>query len=236
MRLLRCAWRTLRNRAPRRVRRPHRGISIATSRPTAGNRIDGFTHPAGRGLQLMRLSRCAWRTLRNRAPRRVRRAHRGIPVGPSRPTTGNRIDGFTHPTGRGLQLMRLLRCAWRTLRNRAPRRVRRGHRGISIAPLRPTAGNRIDGFTHPTGRGLQLMRLLRCAWRTLRNRAPRRVRRAHRGMSEQLQRFLVQRRELFAQHQHLVAPVTLAAEPGKAHGERRVVPAPRQPGAVVHQP
>ena len=53
--------------------------------------------------------------------------------------------------------------------------------------------------------------------------------------SKQLQWLLVQRRHLFAQGQNVVAPVTFGAEPGEAVRKCRVIPAARQPGAVVHQ-
>jgi carbonic anhydrase/acetyltransferase-like protein (isoleucine patch superfamily) len=50
---------------------------------------------------------------------------------------------------------------------------------------------------------------------------------------EQAQRRLLQARELLAQFEDMVRPVARAGEPGKGHGEGRVVPAPRQPGRVA---
>src|SRR5690606_1535818 len=54
-------------------------------------------------------------------------------------------------------------------------------------------------------------------------------------VSEQPQRWFIQCGALLAQGQDLFGPVTLAGEPGEMPGERRVIPAPGQPGAVVHQ-
>src|SRR5690606_9557830 len=53
--------------------------------------------------------------------------------------------------------------------------------------------------------------------------------------SEQSQGQLIRRRALFAQGQDVFGPVALAGEPGEVHGERRVVPAPGEPGTVVDQ-
>src|SRR5690606_40688055 len=47
---------------------------------------------------------------------------------------------------------------------------------------------------------------------------------------------LVESGKLLAQFQHVARPVARRVEPRKAAGKGRVVPAPREPGAVVHQP
>ena len=53
--------------------------------------------------------------------------------------------------------------------------------------------------------------------------------------SEQLQRFFVERRQLLTQRQPLITPIPFRTKPRKAVRKRRVIPAPRQPGAVMHQ-
>src|SRR5690606_27328303 len=50
-------------------------------------------------------------------------------------------------------------------------------------------------------------------------------------ISEQPQGRLVQRGALLAQGEDLLSPVALTGKPGEMHGEGRVIPAPRQPGA-----
>ena len=54
-------------------------------------------------------------------------------------------------------------------------------------------------------------------------------------MSSGVKRLFAHGFDLLVQHVHLAAPVVAAAKPGEIDGEHRVLPAPREPCAVVDE-
>ena len=53
---------------------------------------------------------------------------------------------------------------------------------------------------------------------------------------QETQWLLFKQGELLPKRQNLVGPISLFAKPGEGYRKRRVLPATRQPGAVIHHP